>query len=146
MAGCTLVAGRVATSMQRAGWRVLLVRQIMLSLSCLLPGACLLALCLVRSAAAATGLLVLALSTHSLSTNGYHGHIQDAAPTASGRLLGLTNTLGMLVVMVFNVATGSLLESTNSFSSIFLLTAALYASATAVFLRFVHGGLLLELA
>ncbi|KAL1520538.1 hypothetical protein AB1Y20_022114 [Prymnesium parvum] len=146
MAGCTVLAGRAATAMQRHGWPVLRIRQLMLSLSCMLPAACLLALCLVDSAAPATALLVLALSTHALSTNGYHGHIQDVAPSASGRLLGFTNTVGMGASMLFNVATGSLVEATSSFSTVFMLTAVLYASATILFVRFARGSPLLELA
>ena len=49
----------------------------------------------------------------------------DVAPTASGRILGFTNTVGVLVGIVANVATGRVLDATGSFRAVFALTAAI---------------------
>ena len=105
------------------------VRKIMVALSSIVPACSLLALSYVKSPATALGLLVTALGAHSFSSAGLHAHVTDVAPTASGRILGFTNTVGVLVGIVANVATGRVLDATGSFKAVFALTAAIYLSA-----------------
>ena len=68
----------------------------------------------------------------------------DVAPTASGRILGFTNTVGVLVGIVANVATGRVLDATGSFKAVFALTAAIYLSEVIAFFGFVRAGPLVE--
>ena len=96
------------------------------------------------SPAAALGLLVTALGAHSFSSAGLHAHVTDVAPTASGRILGFTNTVGVLVGIVANVATGRVLDATGSFRAVFALTAAIYLSEVIAFFGFVRAGPLVE--
>ena len=144
MAVCSLLAGRSADALLRRGWRALDVRRTMITLSCAVPGLSMLVLSSVTSPAPACGLLMLALGTHSFSTAGYHAHLQDVAPSASGSILGITNTVGVFVGILGNRLTGALVSQTGSFKSVFVLCAALYLSGMAVFCSLVSGRPLVE--
>ena len=112
----------------------------MVALSSLIPALALLALSTVTSASLALALLVLALGAHSFSSAGLHAHVTDVAPSAAGRILGFTNTVGVMVGIVANVATGRVLDATGSFGAVFALTAAIYASGAAAFFAVVREG------
>ena len=116
----------------------------MVALSSVVPACSLLALSYVKSPSMALGLLVTALGAHSFSSAGLHAHVTDVAPTASGRILGFTNTVGVLVGIVANVATGRVLDATGSFRAVFALTAAIYLSEVIAFFGFVRAGPLVE--
>ena len=120
------------------------VRKRMVALSSIVPACALLALSYVKSPTAALGLLVTALGAHSFSSAGLHAHVTDVAPQASGRILGFTNTVGVLVGIVANVATGRVLDATGSFKAVFALTAAIYLSEVVAFFGFVRDGPLVE--
>ena len=116
------------------------VRKRMVALSSVVPACSLLALSYVKSPSMALGLLVTALGAHSFSSAGLHAHVTDVAPTASGRILGFTNTVGVLVGIIANVATGRVLDATGSFRAVFALTAAIYLSEVIAFFAFVREG------
>lgn len=139
MALGSFVSGRVSASLlQRMA--PFAVRRRMVALSSLIPALALLALSTVTSASLALALLVLALGAHSFSSAGLHAHVTDVAPSAAGRILGFTNTVGVLVGIVANVATGRVLDATGSFGAVFALTAAIYASGAAAFFAVVREG------
>ena len=116
------------------------VRKRMVALSSIVPACALLALSYVKSPTVALGLLVTALGAHSFSSAGLHAHVTDVAPQASGRILGFTNTVGVVVGIVANVATGRVLDATGSFKAVFALTAAIYLSEVVAFFGFVRDG------
>ena len=120
------------------------VRKRMVALSSVVPACALLALSYVKSPTVALGLLVTALGAHSFSSAGLHAHVTDVAPQASGRILGFTNTVGVLVGIIANVATGRVLDATGSFKAVFALTAAIYLSEVVAFFGFVRDGPLVE--
>merc|ERR1712216_827689 len=106
------------------------VRKRMVALSSVVPACSLLALSYVKSPATALALLVTALGAHSFSS--------------AGRILGFTNTIGVLVGIIANVATGRVLDATGSFRAVFALTAAIYLSEVIAFFGFVRAGPLVE--
>ena len=139
MALCTQIAGRTSDKLLARGWRALSVRRLMILISSVVPAACLIALGFTKAAIPAVGLLMLALGAHSFSIAGFHAHIQDVAPSSSGKILGFTNTVGVLVGIVANLATGALLAKTGSFQAVFALTATIYLSSAAVFVGLIKG-------
>ena len=143
MALGSLVSGSVSSSLlQRMA--PFEVRKRMVALSSVVPACALLALSYVKSPTVALGLLVTALGAHSFSSAGLHAHVTDVAPQASGRILGFTNTVGVLVGIIANVATGRVLDATGSFKAVFALTAAIYLSEVVAFFGFVRAGPLVE--
>jgi ACS family sodium-dependent inorganic phosphate cotransporter len=139
MALGSLVSGSVSSSLlQRMA--PFEVRKRMVALSSVVPACALLALSYVKSPSMALGLLVTALGAHSFSSAGLHAHVTDVAPQASGRILGFTNTVGVVVGIVANVATGRVLDATGSFKAVFALTAAIYLSEVVAFFGFVRDG------
>ena len=144
MAVGSKVAGQTAVGLiQDKGWKPFKVRRLMIAVSSLIPAVSLLALGGVTDANVAVGLLVVALGAHSFSSAGYHSHISDVAPSASGKILGFTNTVGVFVGIVANIVTGRVLEATGSFKACFALTAAIYLSEFLAFFGLVKGGRLL---
>ncbi|CAH0363888.1 unnamed protein product, partial [Pelagomonas calceolata] len=139
MALGSLVSGQASAALLRR-MAPFEVRKRMVALSSIVPACALLALSYVKSPATALVLLVTALGAHSFSSAGLHAHVTDVAPTASGRILGFTNTVGVLVGIVANVATGRVLDATGSFKAVFALTAAIYLSEVIAFFGFVRAG------
>ena len=139
MALGSLVSGQASAALLRR-MAPFEVRKRMVALSSVVPACALLALSYVKSPATALCLLVTALGAHSFSSAGLHAHVTDVAPQASGRILGFTNTIGVLVGIIANVATGRVLDATGSFKAVFALTAAIYLSEVIAFFGFVRAG------
>lgn len=138
------VSGAAAGSLVKSGWRTFDVRRLMIAISSAIPAATLLLLSTIKDANQAVAALVVALGAHSFSSAGFHAHLADVAPSASGKILGFTNTVGVVVGIVANVVTGKVLDATGSFGAVFALTAAIYASGLLAFFLFVRPGPLVE--
>ena len=104
------------------------------------PAVALLVLSYLKTPAPAVLALVVALGAHSFSSAGYHAHLSDVAPEASGKIIGFTNTIGIVVGIIANVVTAKVLDATGSFQACFFLTSAIYASELLAFFAFVKPG------
>ena len=140
MSLATLAAGRVADFLVLSrGWRRIAVRRLMIAGSTLIPASCLLFLRCVTSASTAIFFIIICLTAHALSTNGYHAYVQDVAAAFSGRILGLTNTMSLLATIPLNALTGNVVRRTGSFRRVFAFTAAFYVTGAILFFLLLPG-------
>ena len=96
-----------------------------------------LALYLVRdaeSAAAAMGLMVVALAFLSFVYAGVVPYLMDIAPEHSDILYGFTNTFGTLPGIIGIAIAGWLVQTTGTYDSVFALTAGIQIVGGLVFL------------
>lgn len=132
-------AGRSADALLQRGWPVLRVRRLFFSISMLGPS---IALWLLRSASTlhtALPLVVVALGAQAVIIAGFHGYVGDVAPSHSGRILGITNTCGLLLSSFGHRRIGHIIDDGFGFDSILQFTAAVYASAVLVFFVCLRG-------
>lgn len=75
--------------------------------------------------------LIMSMGFQAFSYGGFHAYVQDVAGPSgkAGLLLSITNSGGVLFGVVGNLLTGWLVQTTGSFSSVFLIAAALYVSS-----------------
>lgn len=80
--------------------------------------------------------VTLALQTCNYS--GFHAYVQHYFADSAGSLLGVTNSCGIVVGMVANMAMGWTLTSTGSYAPMFAATAVLYASSWLIWMVCLH--------
>mmetsp|Transcript_19000 Transcript_19000/g.52983 ORF Transcript_19000/g.52983 Transcript_19000/m.52983 type:complete len:434 (+) Transcript_19000:252-1553(+) len=139
----TLNTGSVADRLLQRGMKRHRVRRLMQSTATLGPVLFLVPLALpgislpaAFKIACITGVLVL----QAFSYAGFQAYVQDVAPQDSGKIISITNTCGILTGVVGNCATGFILEKTNDYRLVFLLTALIYLSAFFAWVTFMRGG------
>uniref|UniRef100_A0A7S3VSY5 Major facilitator superfamily (MFS) profile domain-containing protein n=1 Tax=Dunaliella tertiolecta TaxID=3047 RepID=A0A7S3VSY5_DUNTE len=135
------VAGNLADGFIRRGSPRLTVRRGAHAISTLGCAACAIPLAAgwATTPAAATAWLVLFQSCYAFSFGGFHAYVQDVAQASAGKLLGLTNSCSIALGIVGNLCTGVLVESTGSYSIVFLVTIGLYLTSLAAFVSFLQG-------
>ncbi|KAL6761234.1 major facilitator superfamily transporter [Haematococcus lacustris] len=84
--------------------------------------------------AEATAWLVVYNACYGFSFGGFHPYIQDVAGGSAGLLTGLTNSCSIAMGIMGNLCTGALVQMTGTFSTVFVVTMALYLSSCCVFL------------
>lgn len=136
-------AGLVADVMMRDwGWTTLSVRRLLVFGSTLAPCVSLAFLGTTASPALAVLALVVAMGTLAFSQAGFHGYIQDVAPTFSGSVMGCTNMVSGFVGMAATWLTGYIVEATGSFQTVFWLMSAVALTGTFMFHAIADGHLL----
>jgi len=138
------VAGSLAERLRARGWSSWSVRRFMLCISNLVPAVCLVLLAGVHDARAATLLLMVLLAAKAFNCIGYYAHVSEVAQGCAGLLLGFTNGVGIVVSLVANIITATLVERTGSFYLPFRLTALFYVTGAAVFCLVMPAGKLNE--
>ena len=110
------------------------------TIACLGAATALIPLAVADSVAPAVGLacigVTLALQTCNYS--GFHAYVQHFFADRAGALLGVTNSCGIVVGMVANLAMGWTLTATGSYQSMFAITAVLYASSWLLWMVLLH--------
>lgn len=127
MAAGSSLSGILADSLVARGWDVTTVRKVLQTVAFLVPAAALLVLIQPGlSTAQAVACMTVALGTTSLGQAGFVANMSDIAPRHAGMMFGLCNTFGSLSGIVGVTAVGFVVQATQSFSPVFLLTAGMY--------------------
>lgn len=119
------VAGSAADGLITRGTPRLAVRRLMHGLSTLGAAACAVPLAAgwASSGAQATAWLMAFQGCYACSFGGFHAYVQDVGGASSGKLLGLTNSCSIALGIAGNLCTGALVQSTGSYSVIFVVRA-----------------------
>jgi len=139
MFGFTLFAGRAADWMLDRSFDVTMVRKIFQSLATLPPAITFTMLCFKPSVTVTVILLIFTAGCFGFETGGYGANAIDVAPRYAGVLFGISNAIATLPGIVGVVATGFILQSTNSWCAVFLLSATVCISGTIIWLLFATG-------
>eukprot|EP00873_Tetraselmis_striata_P034628 jgi/Tetstr1/454892/TSEL_041756.t1 len=138
----SLNSGVLADALLTRGMARHSVRRLMQGLATLGPSLCLvplflpgLALSPAAQVACISGLLVM----QTFSYSGFQSYLQDVAPSDAGKIIGITNSFGILIGVAGNVLTGIVLERTNDYRAIFFLTALFYTSSFAAWACVMRG-------
>ena len=113
------VGGSLADKLISSGRNVTHVRKAMQTIGFLGPAACLTMLSNVTDPRGAVALMMASQGMDAFSQSGLYSNHQDIGPRYSGILLGLSNTAGVLAGVFGTAATGFILESTGSWSTVF---------------------------
>lgn len=81
----------------------------------------------------------IAISMQTCNYPGFHSYVQTYGAERAGTILGVTNSCGIVVGIIGNLVTGSLVAATGSYTLVFQLTAAIYASSAVVWLLLLKG-------
>lgn len=130
MAVGSSAAGFLADSLIASGRSTTSVRKLVQSVSMLVPAAALLFLANPSiHPLAAVAAMTAALGVTSLGQAGFVANMSDIAPNQAGQMFGLCNTFGCLSGIAGVLAVGFVVETTGSFTPVFLITAGLYVVA-----------------
>jgi len=133
MAVGSSASGVLADSLIARGVNVTSVRKVLQSIALMVPAAALMVLAQPNiSAKYAVGAMTVALGTTSLGQAGFVANMSDIAPRHAGKMFGLCNTFGSFSGIVGVAAVGFIVEATQSFSTVFQITAVMYVVATIV--------------
>lgn len=135
----TNTAGHIADRLIAGGMSVTLVRKLAQSVGMLGLALGLLALNQVSSAVQAVILLCFAIGLGGFALAGFGTNFLDIAPRYAGIVWGVSNTFATIPGIVGVVITGWLVETTGTYSSAFVLTAALNFFAVMVWWLFATG-------
>lgn len=132
------LVGRQADAMIKAGTATLSVRRLMQNLCFLGCAASVVPLAVSSQPGIvlAVSCLTASLAFYSFSHSGFHSYLQDVAAGNAGVVYGITNTCSIAVGVIGNLITGMVVEATGSYSSVFVLFAALNLSAALLFTLF----------
>ncbi|GMH39532.1 hypothetical protein BSKO_07430 [Bryopsis sp. KO-2023] len=133
MALGSLASGLMADSAVSNGVPVLLVRRVAQSIAFICPAiACLLLSNPSISPGLALFCFTLALGAKSVGQAGFVANTSDIAPTNTGKVYGLANMCGSLSGLVGTWLVGIIVEKSQSFTTVFQCTAAIYIFGTIV--------------
>jgi len=121
------------------GWASPRVRTLMMMIATAGPAVSLLLLTATKSPPLAIFCLTLVLGTQSFNYAGFHTYVQEVAGSRSGTLLGLSNMCGIFLGIIGNLFAGWLVQTTGSFSWLFLVTATIYCSSGLTWLWLLKG-------
>lgn len=111
------------------------------TLACLGAAVALIPLSVSESVTPTVGLtcigVTLALQTCNYS--GFHAYVQHFFAEQAGSVLGVTNSCGIVVGMLANLAMGWTVSATGSYQMMFAATAVLYASSWFAWMLALHG-------
>jgi len=130
---CANVGGTIADGLLGRGVPVSTVRKTMQSIGFLGPALFLTCVALTNDPGAAIAAMTLALGLGSFSQSGVYANVSDVAPTYAGVLLGISNTFASLPGIIGVALTGSILEATGSWNTVFGLAVFFYMVGCTVF-------------
>jgi ACS family sodium-dependent inorganic phosphate cotransporter/ACS family sodium-dependent inorganic phosphate cotransporter-like MFS transporter 9 len=134
MAVCSSLSGVLADSLISRGMRVKNVRKL---LQCTSFAGTATTLLVITNAGnrleVAVPFFMLALGMKALGQAGFVANMSDIAVQSSGKLFGLSNTLGSFAGILSVSISGYILEKTGSFTLVFQLTALMYIIAALVY-------------
>ncbi len=84
-------------------------------------------------------MLTIAASANGIGTSAFGVNHLDVAPTYAGILMGISNTIATIPGIIGVAATGLIVQTTQSFSAVFYLIAAVYAVGMFFYLRWASG-------
>lgn len=130
------LVGRAANSLIKGGHMGQLAVRRLMQVVCFLGCAVsVVPLALVKepSVTLAVACLTGSLALYSFSASGFHSYLQDVSKGNAGVVFGITNSVSIAAGIFGNLLTGLVLEASGSYSSVFVLFAALNVSAAALF-------------
>lgn len=130
---CANLGGTIADGLLGRGVPVTTVRKLMQTVGFLGPAAFLTVVAITSDPGAAIAAMTLALGLGSFSQSGVYANVSDVAPTYAGVLLGISNTFASLPGIIGVALTGSILEGTGSWNTVFGLAVFFYLFGCAVF-------------
>ena len=132
-------SGWFADAMHKRGLPLGTVRKLMQGSAFAIAAVPLLLLPAAHSPEMAVALVTLSIGGTALGAGGFIVNHLDVAPRYAGILMGISNTAATLPGIVGVAATGFILQATNSFSSVFYLTAAVYAVGALCYVAMASG-------
>lgn len=136
---CANLGGTIADGLLGRGVPVTTVRKLMQTVGFLGPAAFLTVVAITSDPGAAIAAMTLALGLGSFSQSGVYANVSDVAPTYAGVLLGISNTFASLPGIIGVALTGSILEGTGSWNTVFGLAVFFYVFGCTVFNLFATG-------
>jgi len=133
-----------ADKLLRRGWSVTLVRKVMQISGLLGSAAFLMAATQATEVITATITLCGALGLIGLTWSGFAVNHLDIAPRYADVVHGITNTAGTIPGIVGVAVTGWIVETTGSYTSVFLLAAAISVAGAIVWVLWGTGDRLIE--
>jgi len=133
------VGGWIADAMLMRGMTVVTVRKTLQSIAFGLGALPLLALPAAGSPGAAIALLTASAAASGLGLSAFGVNHLDIGPTYAGVLMGISNTVATIPGIVGVALTGFILQATQSFNTVFLLIAAVYAVGLVGYLAWASG-------
>lgn len=130
---CANLGGTIADGLLGRGVPVTTVRKLMQTVGFLGPAAFLTVVAVTSDPGAAIAAMTLALGLGSFSQSGVYANVSDVAPTYAGVLLGISNTFASLPGIIGVALTGSILEGTGSWNTVFGLAVFFYIFGCTVF-------------
>ncbi|MCC7412500.1 MAG: ACS family MFS transporter [Gammaproteobacteria bacterium] len=132
-------AGWLADAMLRRGVSTTRVRKLMQTIGLMGPALFLILARDADSANVAMALMCGALGTLAFTWAGYGPNHLDIAPRYADVLMGITNTFGTIPGVIGVAVTGWLVDVTGTYSTAFVLSAAVSVAGTVVWLAFATG-------
>ena len=133
------VAGWIADTLLQRGFSITFVRKLMQSIGLLSPAVFLVLIGGVTSPTQAVVYMCCILGFGSFALSGFAVNHLDIGPRYAGILLGLSNTAGTIPGIVGVTLTGFILDSTGSWSLVFLIASGIYVFGALVWLLFATG-------
>ena len=140
----TIASGQLADRAIRRGISTTIVRKVAQTIGLLGPAIALYFLSRTTGANEAVILLCAAMGMTGFALAGFGTNLLDIAPRYAGIAWGVSNTIATLPGIVGVALTGWLVETTGSYASAFVLTAALYVFAVIVWWLFASGEKLID--
>ncbi|GAB0497543.1 hypothetical protein MMPV_008878 [Pyropia vietnamensis] len=136
---CANLGGTIADGLLGRGVSVTTVRKLMQTVGFLGPAAFLTVVAITGDPGAAIAAMTLALGLGSFSQSGVYANVSDVAPTYAGVLLGISNTFASLPGIIGVALTGTILEGTGSWNTVFGLAVFFYLFGCTAFNLFATG-------
>jgi nitrate/nitrite transporter NarK len=110
------------------------------AVACLGAAIALCPLAIAESVTPSVGLACIgvSLALQTCNYSGFHAYVQHFFADKAGAVLGVTNSCGIVVGMVANLAMGWILSATGSYQAMFATTAVLYASSWLMWMVCLH--------
>jgi ACS family sodium-dependent inorganic phosphate cotransporter len=132
-------SGWLADALIARGSSVGVVRKSMQTVAFAIGAISLLAVPAAHSPSAAVALLTVAASCNGIGSAAFGVNHLDIAPTYGGVLMGISNTFATLPGIIGVALTGLIVQTTHSFSAVFVLIAAVYVIGMILYLRWGSG-------
>jgi MFS transporter, ACS family, solute carrier family 17 (sodium-dependent inorganic phosphate cotransporter), other len=132
-------SGWLADTLIARGFSVGIVRKSMQSTAFTIGAMSLLAVPSAHSPATAVALLTVAATCNGIGSAAFGVNHLDVAPTYGGVLMGISNTFATIPGIIGVALTGMIVQTTHSFSAVFILIAAVYVIGMILYLRWGSG-------
>ena len=132
-------SGWLADTLIARGFSVGIVRKSMQSIAFTIGAISLLAVPSAHSPATAVALLTVAATCNGIGSAAFGVNHLDVAPTYGGVLMGISNTFATIPGIIGVALTGMIVQTTHSFSAVFILIATVYVVGMILYLRWASG-------